>query len=126
MSRWYAYRRWVYTALVVLLVLDAGVYFGWVQRPPMAPELARAQLAALEREVAERGAEVSRLQRVREQVPHLRPKLDAFTTEWASRPDFPRWLPTFRKRPTRPESVWKRSPTRPGWMSSRQICSAWK
>ncbi|HKZ53681.1 MAG TPA: type 4a pilus biogenesis protein PilO [Candidatus Acidoferrales bacterium] len=81
MSRWYAYRRWVYTALVVLLVLDAGVYFGWVQRPPMAPELARAQLAALEREVAERGAEVSRLQRVREQVPHLRPKLDAFTTE---------------------------------------------
>jgi len=36
MSRWYAYRRWVYTALVVLLVLDAGVYFGWVQRPPMA------------------------------------------------------------------------------------------
>ena len=39
MSRWYAYRRWVYTALVVLLVLDAGVYFGWVQRPPMAPEL---------------------------------------------------------------------------------------
>lgn len=81
MSRWYPYRHWIYTALVGLLVLDAGVYFGWVLRPPVAPETARAQLAALERETSERAAEVSRLEEVRKEVPQLRPRLDEFTTE---------------------------------------------
>jgi Tfp pilus assembly protein PilO len=81
MIRWYAQRYWIYAGLVAVLLLDAVIYFGSVLRPPMEPENAQAQVAALEREVGERSAEVSRLERVRDQLPQLRPRLDEFTSE---------------------------------------------
>lgn len=81
MTGWYRRRHWVYLSLVCLLLLDGVVYFGWVRRLAGLPATEPAQLAALEREVGGRVAEVARLRRVRDQLPQLRPQLDKFTAE---------------------------------------------
>ena len=39
MNRWYARRHWIALGCLVLLALDAALYFGWVRRPVSAPEL---------------------------------------------------------------------------------------
>lgn len=81
MNRWYARRPWIYGGLVLLLALDAGVYFGWVRRPALPPEAAKLQAAELRHEVARHQAEVQRLERIRAAVPDLQPKLARFSTD---------------------------------------------
>ncbi|MFQ5662560.1 MAG: type 4a pilus biogenesis protein PilO [Terriglobia bacterium] len=81
MNRWYARRRWVYWSLVILLALDAMVYFGWLRRPLALPGSNPAAVARLEREVTEQAREVARLRRVRNRAPQLRPQLERFTRE---------------------------------------------
>lgn len=81
MNRWYRRRHWIYAGLITLLGLEVFAFFGWVRQPTARPEVMQAQVAALEREVADLSVEVSRLQRVREQVPTLHPRLEAFVAE---------------------------------------------
>lgn len=81
MHRLYAHRWRIAAGLFLLLVVDAGVYFGWVCRPASEPEMNPAELARLTREVEARADEVARLRRVREQAPRLRPQLQAFVAE---------------------------------------------
>lgn len=81
MNRWYRQRQWVYLGLVLLLGVDATVYFGWVKRPQLSPAVAEARRGQLEREVAVRETEVARLRRAREMLPQARPALAAFLRE---------------------------------------------
>lgn len=81
MNRWYKRRQWIYTALVLLLAVDAAVYFGWLKGSEGTPGVAEARMAQLEREVAAREAEVNRLRRVREMLPQARPALTSFLRE---------------------------------------------
>src|SRR3989338_91729 len=109
MNRWYARRHRIVLALLALLALDAGVYFGWGGRPARRPGFGRALLpllarapgfslgggrrpaaqpefdpARLERltqEVSQLAAEVASLERVREQAPRLRPPPEEFAAE---------------------------------------------
>lgn len=81
MNFWYRRRHWVYAILVGVLVLDAAVYFGWLRQPTTVPGYAEAMLSQLEREAALREAEVTRLRRVREKLPQVRPALTTFAGE---------------------------------------------
>jgi hypothetical protein len=81
MNRWYQRRYWVYGGLIGVLVLDVVVYVSWLRRPLMLPGTGPARLQALEKEVAEHQSEVTRLERIRSQVPHLQPQLEGFATE---------------------------------------------
>lgn len=81
MNRWYKRRQWLYAGLVLLLAVDAAVYFGWLKGPEVSPAVAAARIAQLERDVATREAEVKRLRRVREMLPQARPALAAFVRE---------------------------------------------
>lgn len=81
MNRWYARRHWITLGLLVLLAADAAVYFGWVRQPAATPDSDPAQLERLDREVAQRAAEVARLERVREQAPRFRPQLEKLAAE---------------------------------------------
>lgn len=81
MSYLYQRRLWVYTALVALLLLDASVYFRWIQGPANVPGYHEARLTQLQREVTGLEKEVARLRRVREQLPKVRPSLLSFTNE---------------------------------------------
>lgn len=81
MNRWYARRHWIALGCLVLLALDAGLYFGWVRRPVSAPEFDPAQLERVSQEVAALRAEVARLERVREQLPRFRPQVEKFASE---------------------------------------------
>lgn len=81
MNRWYQRRRQLTLALLAMLAVDAGVYFGWVRRPTPLPEADPAQLEWLSRDVSARAAEVARLERVRERAPQFRPQLDQFARE---------------------------------------------
>lgn len=81
MTRWYAHRRWIYWGLALLIVADVFVYFGWVRDLAQRIQVDAAALASVETEVEQRGAEVARLRRVREQAPAAAPKLDAFARE---------------------------------------------
>ena len=81
MNVWYRRRHWVYTVLVGLLLLDAGIYFGWLRRPATLPGFAEAMLSQLTRDVAVREAEVDRLRRIRERLPQIGPALTSFTAE---------------------------------------------
>ena len=81
MNRWYARRHRIVLALLALLALDAGVYFGWGRRPAAQPEFDPARLERLTQEVSQLAAEVARLERVREQAPRFRPHLEKFAAE---------------------------------------------
>lgn len=81
MKRWYRRRRWIYTALVLVLAMDAAVFFGWLRGSEIAPAVALARLAKLEGEVEAREAEVARLRRVQEMLPQARPALASFLRE---------------------------------------------
>jgi len=81
MNYWYRGRHRVYTILVGLLLLDAVVYVSWLRRAPLAPAVAAALQAQLERDVQAREAEVARLRRVREKLPEIRPALASFLSE---------------------------------------------
>ena len=81
MNRFYTHRRGILAGLFLLLVADAAAYAGWVRRPAGQPEMDPAELVRLEREVEARATEVARLERVREQAPRLRPRLEAFAVE---------------------------------------------
>lgn len=81
MNRWYGHRQWIYGGLALLLLLDAAVYFGWVRRPELPPEVAKLQAAELRHEVARRQAEVQRLQRIRAALPDLQPRLARFSSD---------------------------------------------
>lgn len=81
MNVWFRRRHWVYTLLVGLLLLDAGIYFGWLRRPASVPGFAEALLSQLTRDAAIREAEVARLRRVREKLPQVRPALTSFIAE---------------------------------------------
>lgn len=81
MNRWYKRRHWIYTSLVLLLAVDAAVYFGWLKGSEVSPAVAAARIMQLEREVATREAEVKRLRRVRELLPQARPALASFLRE---------------------------------------------
>jgi Tfp pilus assembly protein PilO len=81
MNRWYARRHRIVLAMLALLALDAGVYFGWVRRPAAEPEFDPARLERLTQEVSQLAAEVARLERVREQAPRFRPQLEKFAAE---------------------------------------------
>ena len=78
MNRWHRRRHWIYAGLVLLLAVDATVYFRWVRGSEMSPAVAEAQRGQLEREVSAREAEVTRLRRVREMLPQARPALTSF------------------------------------------------
>lgn len=92
MNRWYGRRRWIYSGLAALLLLDAVIYLGWIHRPDVLPLESPAPLASLEREVSEQAAEVARLQQVREQAPQLGPRLEKFVKQrfWTERAGFSR------------------------------------
>lgn len=81
MNRLYARRHWIYGLLATLLVLDAGVYFGWIRSSAMLGGIEPGQVAQLEELVAKQAAEVARLRRVRSQAPQLAPQLERFVTE---------------------------------------------
>lgn len=81
MMQWYAHRRWIYLGLVILLALDAGVYFGWVSNPAVVAEADPAQVRQLELEVALLRIEVGRLERVQRQVPRMGRRNDGFVAE---------------------------------------------
>jgi len=81
MTRWYKQRRWIYAGLVLLLGLDAAVYFGWLKGSELSPAVAAARITQLERDVEPREAEVKRLRRVREMLPQARPTLASFVRE---------------------------------------------
>lgn len=79
MNRLYAHRREILSGLLLLLLVDVGVYFLWVRRPAAAePETNPGELARLEEEVNQRAAEVDRLKRVRGEAPRLQPQLERF------------------------------------------------
>jgi len=77
----YERRLWVYGGLALLLLLDAGLYLGWIRDASAEPEAARARVAELQREVTDSAAEVQRLTVASREAPHLGPKLKRFLEE---------------------------------------------
>lgn len=82
MHRFYARRRWVYAALVAVLALDAGIYFGWVENPEMVAEADPQQVATLEAEVERLQANVDLLEGNQARAPQLEPEMNRFVAEW--------------------------------------------
>jgi len=78
MTKWYTYRRWIYLALLAVLLLDALVYFGWVTNAAVVAEADPAQVRQLAQEVDFLRTEVERLERARVQVPKLGTKHEEF------------------------------------------------
>lgn len=81
MNRWYRRRHWVYVGLILVLGVDATVYYGWVKQPKLSPAVAEARSAQLQHEVAVHEGEVARLQRARNMLPQARPALASFLHE---------------------------------------------
>ncbi len=81
MSRLYHRRQWLYWGLGALILANAVIYVGWLSGLAQRIVVDPAQIQSLEREVAERTAEVERLKRVREAAPTAAPRLDAFAKD---------------------------------------------
>jgi len=85
MSRLYRWRQWLYWGLGALILANVVIYVGWLRGLAQRIVVDPTQIEQLERDVAERTAEVERLKRVREAAPTAAPKLDAFAKDrfWA-------------------------------------------
>jgi Tfp pilus assembly protein PilO len=81
MNRWYERRRWIYAVLALILALNAFIYWNWLRLPATETGAEAATLLLLGREVTARAAEVARLERVRDDSPHLRPQLAKFVAD---------------------------------------------
>ena len=94
MSRLYHRRQWLYWGLGALILANVIVYVGWLRGLAQRIVVDPAQIEQLEREVAERTAEVERLKKVREAAPTAAPKLDTFARDrfWAETVGYSRTL----------------------------------
>ncbi|HXE74153.1 MAG TPA: type 4a pilus biogenesis protein PilO [Candidatus Xenobia bacterium] len=81
MSRLYPWRRALYWGLGLVIVANVVVYVGWLRGLAQRIVVDPARVEQLEREVAERTAEVERLKKVRADAPTAAPRLDAFVRE---------------------------------------------